>query len=178
MIMNFQDTVKLLSMVQRLYPNQIKMADKDEFEFTAKLWEKILYDMDYQQCTEALITHTRLNYFAPQPSDIVEIVAKRNNPEVFKSGQIAWEEVCAAVRKFGFNRQSEAFVTLDEKTKRVTRAIGWWNICYDEKPQFVKKEFLALWDSIATTEQETIKIDPSKFLAEIGQHQALEDKSL
>jgi Loader and inhibitor of phage G40P len=164
--MTFEDTVKLLSMIQRLYPNQIKMIDKKDFDVTAKLWERCLWNIDYKSCAEALIIHARTSQYAPQPNNIIDICEKRYRPEVVKSGLIAWEEVCQAVKKYGFNRQSEAFNTFDEKLKRTVRAIGWWNICYSEKPEFVKKEFVAFWDNLKAVEQEQIRFDDTKWLVE------------
>jgi virulence-associated protein VapD len=163
--MEFQDTAKLLSMIQRIYPNQVKMLEKAEFEITAKLWQRILNGIDYNSCVEALIVHSRQSQFAPAPSQIYDLVVKIHEPHRFKSGEMAWEEVGKAVRKFGFNRQQEAFETLDEKTKRAVRAIGWWNICYSEKPEFVKKDFISFWDNVKAVEEEQLKLDHSAWLA-------------
>jgi hypothetical protein len=164
--MDFETTVKLLSMMQRIYPNHVKMMERDEFEITCKLWGRVLHGIGNQDCMEALIIHARQSKYPPTPSEIYDIVLKKHEPHLYKSGEIAWEEVCKAVRKYGFSRQSEAFEEFDDKTKRVVKATGWWNICYSEKPEFVKKEFISLWDNIKSVEQEQKAVENTKWFVE------------
>jgi hypothetical protein len=153
-------------MVQRYYPNQVKMMEKEDFELTAKLWERTLWNIDFQNLAQALVIYTRLNKFAPHPSDLIEIVAKKHNPEAFKTSESAWEDVSRAVKKYGFHNQKLAFESFDTKTLRVVKNISWWTMCYSERPDMVKRDFCQIWDNLGAVEQEQILVDHTKWIVE------------
>lgn len=156
--MNLQETAKLLTMIQSLYPSQMKSSEDSNFELTTRLWQRLFNDADFKQVIEALLEYATLNKFAPHPSDIKDIMAKRNNPEAFKPAEIAWEEVTQAIKRFGYYRQQEAFATFDDKVKRAVKAVGWGTICHSERIDMVRKNFCDYWKSMSSVEQEQVKL--------------------
>lgn len=163
-------------MIQRIYPSHFKLGSEQEFEMTAKLWERILFGIGYMDCVNALIIYARQqgNKFPPSPSDLIEILEKVHNPEGSKTSELAWEEVSNAIKKFGFHRQSEAFETFDEKTKRVVKNISWWTLCYSERPDMVKRDFCQIWDNLKHAEVEQKMVNDTKWLVDMARkHNAM-----
>lgn len=145
-------------MIQSLYPNQLKNSEDYNFELTAKLWQRLFADEPYTECARALMEYACLNKYMPHPSDIKDLVAKFKSPEAYKSPEIAWEECCKAIKRFGYYRQNEAFATFDSKMKRVVKAVGWGNLCHSERIDVIKKNFFDMWKNINVSEQERLKL--------------------
>jgi hypothetical protein len=153
--MNFQETAQLLSIIQATYRNQLKAVDEDMNALTINIWNAILEDYPYGEIKIAFLQYAKLNKFAPQPSDLIELVEKMRSPKEFLSSEEAWEITSNAIRKYGFHRQKEAFDSFEPKIKRIVKSIGWWNLCYSERVEQLKKNFCSLWDNISHTERET-----------------------
>jgi hypothetical protein len=144
----------------------MKSSEDFNFELTSKLWQKLFSEVMFSEAVHALMNYACLNKFMPHPSELLDYVAKFKNPEAFKSPEIAWEEVSKAIKRFGYYRQTEAFATFDDKTKRVVKAVGWSNLCHSERVDLVKRNFCDLWNTINTREREQERL-PYKSLQEV-----------
>jgi len=136
----------------------LKEHDPDLNKLTADIWTSLLEDYPFGEIKLAFKQYAKMNKFAPQVSDLIGLVEKMRNPTTFLSSEEAWEIASKAVRKFGFHKQSEAFAAFDPKMKRVVKAIGWWNLCYSERLDQLKKNFCSLWDNISQSEKEELAL--------------------
>jgi hypothetical protein len=156
--MDLQETAKLLTMIQALFWISGKQQSEDQFKMTVIAWQEMLNDVSYEEAKTALKLYASDNSFPPHPSDILLFVAKTREPEAFISGEEAWEIVKKAATKIGFYRQKEAYETFSPRVLRAVKIIGWEKICRSEKPEFVKKDFCQVYDNIAKSEQESLKL--------------------
>jgi hypothetical protein len=92
-----------------------------------------------------------------------------------KTAQEAWEDVIKAVKRFGSYRMDEAFKTLEERTKRAVRVIGWQQICASEAIGIERANFIKFYDSYNMDAKDAY-IFPKALTDKIGQIMA-EQKS-
>jgi len=81
----------------------------------------------------------------------------------------AWEMVDRAIRRFDYNRESEALASLPPLVARTAQAMGWYSLCFPGKQSIARAQFIAAYESIAQNQEkfsalpadlrETLKLD-------------------
>lgn len=104
------------------------------------VWYEELKDLDGQVCTKAMKDYVRNNDFPPSIAGIrkscteqVKAFAKPYNE--------AWDDVMAAVRKYGTYGAVEALNSFDDITKKCVKQIGYYDICTSPNTSYLKKDF-------------------------------------
>ena len=84
----------------------------------------------------------------------------------------AWEQVSAAVRRFGLSGQDRALKSLPPVVARTARAVGWQCLCDArlENLDVLRAHFLKAYDAVAGREQREALLPPplKAVLAQIG----------
>ena len=128
--MNQTETEKLLTILQKLYPNHFKEFDQETFDIQAKMWERSLIDYTYKESLVAVEYWMNTEKFPPVLAEFKELLVRLKKGSNHISAKNAWEVVDLAVRKFGSYGQEKAFETFSEPIKRAVRNIGGWQkIC-------------------------------------------------
>jgi loader and inhibitor of G40P protein len=139
--------MKTLAILQSCYPNQYKNIDETILSMTAQTWANAFADIPFNVVFNAVQQHILKSQFSPTVAEIrlrcVEMI-KPNKP---KTAQEAWESVVLAIKKFGYYQQDKAFETLEDRTKRAVRVIGWQNICQSESVGIERANFIKFYDS-------------------------------
>lgn len=164
--MDKQETMKLLAILQTSYPNHYKTFDKDMMKLTLEMWWRAFADYDFEVVFRATQKYILQQKFPPTISELREEVIRIMNPDALKTGEQAWEEVISAVKKYGFYQQDKAFATMDERTKRATKAIGWQNICSSENIGIERANFYKMYDAISKDVKEQAML-PANLLTEL-----------
>jgi Loader and inhibitor of phage G40P len=150
--MNQTETAKLLTIIQRSYPNHFKDFDPDSFKIQERMWHNALFDYSYQECVTAFEMWFNTAVFPPVPANLKPLLLKITNPQSLISGEKAWEIVDHAVRRYGSYGQSKAFNTFSEPIKRAVRNVGGWQkICETQLGQpwdFLRKNFIESFNDI------------------------------
>jgi hypothetical protein len=155
--MEMQETLKLLTTIQASYPiHKDNWEDDQQIRLKAKMWHIHFQEFEFEEVFGALVKYVSTEKFPPTIADLKKIVVKNRNPQAFKTGESAWEEVILGIKKYGYYQQEKAFVGFDEQTKRLIKAIGWGTICQcsDDKIGIIKSNFVKMWDSVKQEEKE------------------------
>lgn len=140
--------MKVLAIIQTSYPNHYRNFDDGMLSLSVQMWHKAFEDQPFAVVFGAVSKYILHKKFPPTIADIREEVVNMTNPAAMKSGEEAWEEVIAAVKKFGFYRQGEAMKTLGDTIQRAVRTIGYDNICKSENIGIERANFYKLYDAL------------------------------
>ena len=141
--------------MKAVYPQPNFLPDMD----AVNVWYELLKDIDYQVANMAIQMHAQSSKFPPTVAEIREASAKLVNGED-KDWSEAWEEACKAMSRFGRDRKSEAYKTLDERTRRVIDRLGYRNLCMSENIGVDRANFRSIYETIAQRDKEINKLSP------------------
>jgi Loader and inhibitor of phage G40P len=152
-----KETLKLLTTIQASFPiHKDNWEDESQIKLKAKMWHIHFAEYDFEEVFGALVKYVSTGKFPPTIADLKQIVAKNRNPEAFKTGENAWEEVIRNVKRFGYYQQEKAFESFDAQTKRLVQSLGWGAICQcqEDKIGIMRSNFVKMWESIKFEEKE------------------------
>jgi hypothetical protein len=161
--MTQEEALKLLMIIQTSYPNHYKNFEDGFLKMSVKMWQKAFEDQPFEVVFGALSKHILKAKFPPTIAELREEVIRITNPEALKSGEEAWEEVIAAVKRFGFYRQAEAMKSFDEPTQRAVRTIGWNKICHSETIGIERSNFYKTYEALSKGDKEKALLPPSIY---------------
>jgi hypothetical protein len=156
--MDMKETLKLLTTIQATFPmRKENWDDETQLKLKAKMWHVHFAEYDLEEVFNALVKYVSTEKYPPAIADLKMIIAKNRNPEAFKTGEEAWEQVLIAVRKFGYYQQDKAYAGFDPQTKRLVQSLGWAAICQctDEKIGILRSNFCKMWDSVKAEEKDS-----------------------
>ena len=141
--------------MKAVYPSPNFLPDMD----AVNVWFELLKDIDYQVANMAIQMHAQSSKFPPTVAEIRESAAKIVHGET-KDWSKAWEEACRAMSRFGRDRKSLAYETLDELTREVVDRLGYRNLCMSENVASDRANFRAIYTELAERRTETSKLSP------------------
>lgn len=112
------ETIKLLAILRAAYPNQTITEE------TVDVYCGMLADLDAEDATKGVKALLAESRFFPTIAEI-RTAALRNDAAA-DTGELAWGEVMAAVKRCGIYGLPE---WSSETVQRAVRAIGWEQIC-------------------------------------------------
>lgn len=139
---------KLLAIFAAAYPrfdvNDIKL----------QLWFEMLQDIPYELAQVAVKKLICERNFPPTISDIRAAVGDLLNPYCDEEDAgTAWGEVMQAVRNYGIYRPEEAISSMNRKTARIVKQLGWQEICLCENLGVIRGQFIRLYDALEEREK-------------------------
>lgn len=120
----------------------------------AQMWAECFNDIPFNVVLYAVQAHLLKSQFAPSIAEIRLRCMEMTKAEKPKTAQEAWEDVTKAIKRFGYYQQDKAFDTLEERTKRAVRVIGWQNICHSENVGIERANFIKFYDSYSADTQD------------------------
>ena len=130
------------------YPRENLLPNEQAME----LWFRQLQDIPYQVAEAGLNKWVSLNKWSPCIADIREMTSSITHGELPDWGD-AWEEVCRAIRKYGFYQVGEALESLSPLTRQVTERIGFVNLCMSENQSADRANFRMIYERLAEREK-------------------------
>lgn len=118
--MTKQETVKILSVLKTVYPQQFDGTDS---RLLVEIWHDSLSDLSYLDIDKAVRAYisTNNNNFAPSIGKVRSLVVKMNQPEVGRmTAQEAASLIQKAVSNSGYNSREE-FAKLPKTIQRIVR---------------------------------------------------------
>ena len=150
--------LKLLTTIQATFPvHRDNWDDESQMRLKAQMWYIHFAEYEFEEVFNALVKYASFEKFPPSIAELKHLVAKNRNPEAFKTGEIAWEEVLKLVKRFGYYQQEKAFAGMSVQTKRLVQSIGWGAICQcpEDKIGILKSNFCKMWENVKTEEKES-----------------------
>lgn len=117
--MTHEETIKILAVLKRGYPNFYNGMEKDDLDGIVALWETIFLDDTYSVVSAAVIAQIAANpsSYPPSIGTIKDAVAKLTTPQEMSEME-AWGYVERALRNSCYNSISE-FAKLPEDVQHV-----------------------------------------------------------
>jgi len=127
------ETLKILSVIDVVYPRFNTAKDKKNIEMLVNIWCKMFIDNDYYLVGAALKAHISTSPFPPTVADIKQIIDKLVNPQITELE--AWNLVNNAVGKSDLPKQ---YSGLPEEIKGFMSYKDFKNMAYDNIPEGVQ----------------------------------------
>lgn len=130
------------------YPRENLLPNEQAME----LWFGQLQDIPFQVAEVALQKWVSLNKWSPSISEIREMASSITNGDLPDWGD-AWEQVCMAIRKYGFYSPTEALDSLSPLARKATERMGFTNLCLSENPSADRANFRMIYETLAEREK-------------------------
>lgn len=130
------------------YPKEQILPNNEAMQ----LWFRELNDIPFNVAEAALRKWVSTNKWSPSIAEIREAAANIQNGEIMDWGE-AWEQVCTAIRHYGFYEPKKALDSLDPLTRKVVKQLGFRNICVSENPMAERANFRQCYEIMAKREQ-------------------------
>jgi len=128
---------------EQILPNEQAMA----------LWYRELQDISIDVAEAVLRKWVATNKWSPSIAEIREVAAEICCGKRPDWGE-GWEQVLKMIRKHGREYPKRALAEMDEITAQAVRAMGWWNLCNSESPEYDMNTFRKLFESYADREMQ------------------------
>lgn len=151
--MNQKEFVFFASALKTYYPKDGLLPNNQAME----LWFRQLQDIPYNVAEAALNKWVATNKWSPTIADIREMSTAVANGETPDWGE-GWEQVLAAIRKFGMYRIGEAMESLDGITRQCVERLGFENICKSENIISDRAQFRAMYEQLADRDKKNNQI--------------------
>ena len=158
--MNKKEFATFAMALKTYYPRE-NLLPNDK---TMELWFMQLQDIPYRLAEVGLQKWVSLNKWSPSIAEIREMATSISCGELPDWGE-AWEEVCRAIRKYGFYRATDALESLSPLTRKATERIGFVNLCISENTSADRANFRIIYESLAEREKKDAQLPKTVKLA-------------
>ena len=138
----------LASAIRTYYPKENILPNNEAMS----LWYRELSDIPMHVAEAALRKWVSTNKWSPSIAELRETAATVQNGEIPDWGE-GWEQVCKAIRKYGFYEPKKAMESFDPITRQCVERLGFRNLCLTENPTAERANFRQCYEVIAKREQ-------------------------
>lgn len=154
--MTREEWSKLVLGIKDLYPSE-KVLNT---EHAITLWYGMLKDLDYMDLVKALQKYASENRFPPTVADLRGQCATIVNGEI-KPWEDGWQEVCEAIRKYGYMREGEALHSLSDMTRKIVLSMDYQYLCSSENPMADRANFRDIYNNMVSKQRQREQLSPS-----------------
>ena len=123
------------------------------------LWYQELKDIPYDLAASALRKWTNTEKWPPSIAEIRSMAGTIVNGPAADWGD-GWQEVKAAIRRYGWCREKEALASLSPAARTAAARIGWMDICCSENLEALRAQFRQVFQTEADRERTDALIAP------------------
>lgn len=138
----------LASALRTYYPKENILPNKEAMQ----LWYRELQDIPFPVAEAALRKWVSTNKWSPSIAEVRETAATIQHGEL-PDWDEAWEQVCKAIRKFGFYEPRKALESLDPLARQCVDRLGFRNLCVSENPVADRANFRDCYKVLLHREQ-------------------------
>lgn len=140
------------------YPRETILPNEQAME----LWFMHLQDIPFEVASTALNAWVDTQKWSPGISDIRKMceTVVHGEQETWSEG---WEQLQAAIRRYGFYDPDGAMEFLTGTTRETVRRLGFQNLCLSENEMSDRAQFRAVFESITDREVNHAQIAPSVY---------------
>lgn len=162
--MNKQETAKIVTIIQELYPVYYRNYSEDQTATMVQVWSMALDDIPYNEINKAVVRFVKehTNGFPPNPAELRKLVYESVKPKDEMTGLEAWNVVRKALSRSGWY-STEEFKKLP---KDIQRIVGSPNMLYewsqtdsDQVGTVIASHFIKSYNAYKERESKTIMSD-------------------
>lgn len=155
--MTREETIRVLSILKTAYPRFYSDMSKKDAETTIALWSAMFEDAQAQAVIVALKKLIAVNTFPPTIAEVRQALAEVRGNKVADAGE-AWEEICTAIRRYGYMRGEEALASMQPATRTAAKRMDWHSLCMSENLTTERAHFLKIYGNIEKESKEQYQI--------------------
>lgn len=160
--MNKKEFAVFVAALKTFYPRENLLPNQQ----AAELWYRELCDLPYNVAETALREYVHLNKWPPTIADIRERAAGIRNGASPDWGE-GWNQLQAAIRRYGVYRPEEAVERLKGTIREVVERLGFRELCLSENVTADRARFKDLYEKIAERKRKDEQLSQSvRLLAE------------
>lgn len=124
--MNKADTIKMIAVMVKAYPNSDKYQTETDIQQTVNLWATVFVDDDVNIVNLALMKHIQTSKWPPSIAEIREIMMTIQCPDLIPPDEawLAVSDVMYSAGEFGYGAEN----SLPPLIRRAVSSIGWSNL--------------------------------------------------
>lgn len=138
----------LADAIRTYYPKENILPNKEAMA----LWYRELQDIPFPVAETALRKWVSTNKWSPSIAELRETAANVQNGDI-PDWTDGWEQVCRAIRKYGYYDPKKALDSMDHLTRECVKRLGFTNLCLSENPTADRANFRQCYEVIAKREQ-------------------------
>lgn len=151
--MTLAEFAKIAKAIKAYYPRETVLPTEE----SVLLWYDILKDIDYEAMMIGLKKWVTTNKFAPQVSDLREMVAEISNEPIL-GWEEAWGKVLEAIRAYGYYQQEKAMASLDDLTRQAVKIMNFRDLCLSENIMADRSQFRDIYTNLANRKRQDAQI--------------------
>lgn len=157
------------------YPEKYPLNTQAKIELVFDAFK----DLDYAITELVIKEFYRTEKWTPTVAEIRTRVFERVNPSLTKDYGDGWQQVCEAIRRYGFYRPEEAYESMDEITRQCVKRIGWSKLCMSENIDADRANFREMYKTISEREKKNVIAGDvlNNLISETAQKLRLEQKN-
>ena len=170
--MNREETVKILSVLEKAYP-KFNPVSTNDFE-KIMLWQEMMSDLDYELANIAIKKHIAEEVYQPTIASIRKSVASIKSPQNQITADDAWGEIKRAIKRFGYYQEENAFDSMSPITRKIAKNMNWKEICLSENQMADRAHFMKMFEVRKDREQKQAMLPDGlqkQIIQEIEKHQ-------
>lgn len=154
--MTRQEFGKVAMAIRTYYPKERILPD----DYAIELWYDSLKDLPYEVVTGAVRKWSESNQWSPTIADIRSTCASIKNGE-FKPWEDGWQEVCNAIRKYGYMREGEALHSLSDITRKIVMRMDYQYLCASENIMADRANFRDIYNNMVNKQRQREQLSPA-----------------
>lgn len=147
--MNRQEFALWAAALKTYYSREEKLLPNNQ---ALELWFDALQDIPYNVAELALKKWVSTNKWSPSIAEVRETATGIVAGEAADWGR-AWQEVQAAMNRFGSYRPQEALASMDDLTRQAVERLGFTALCHSESPATDRANFRMIYEQLAERER-------------------------
>lgn len=149
----------IVQTIRNTYPPHL-MKGMFETEQSIRLWYEMLKDLEYKDLGVSLQKYISQNQYPPTIADLRGGCASIQNGE-YKPWEDGWQEVCEAIRKYGYMREGEALHSLSPMARKIVLRLDYQALCASENPMADRANFRDIYNNMVNKQKQREQLSPN-----------------
>lgn len=163
--MTQQQAQQVVAILGAAFASQLTRMGESDAKAWARVYAKGLEDLDFESTRSAVDRLVKTARFLPTIAEIRAAVVDVNHGSR-RAGGAAWEDVRAAMSRYGAYRVPGQDFTFDDPiVAQAVKGLGWKDLCLSENSVADRARFIELYDQLARGERTDAAASPGAVSA-------------
>lgn len=156
-MIEFNQFKVLVKGLKSAYTSTFFLPDED----AVKVWYNLLKDLEYPALSDAIMYWIQTEKNQPTIADLRARVV--SNQELIEDWSEAWEDVKAAITRYGYYQPEEALNSLNYLAREAAKRFGWSALCMMEidNENVNRAQFRDIYNNVKLQQSRQMQIAPA-----------------
>ena len=158
--MNKEQFVKAMTYLAIAY-------DKEFNQEQLNVWYEFFKNDDFNILKQAIKSIILKSKYLPSIAELKEEINYIYNPQLKISADNEWLKIKDAIREYGIYNGEDALNNMSVLTKKAIKTLGGWDtICLSEDGDWLRKNFISIYNSLNNDIKEQCLLENKKLIGE------------